>query len=232
MHRLYHLIFSILYFLILCFLLMHPVNFILASFLLFLILLIWKLFSGLAWHNFFILFGSFLILKGLTWTINGNLIVLLGFLITVLFYLQAIKWKEIPHWYDIIRNLFFGLHLFLFLLLCYTLFYKLHYSWHLISLLLIFGIIIFVYWKILIDKTAYTFQETLMFYLLYLEIVFLFFSLSNGFFIYPVLSSFWFFILLDLIESLKGKNLANKFSAKRFLITITITLILILGTKL
>jgi hypothetical protein len=227
-----HLLFSCLYFLLLLCSFALSLPFWINILLCLLFLTIWKFLGGLAWHNFFILLSTFLLLAGLNLFFARSIIIFLAFYIILLFYLQAIKLKQYPHFYDFIRNIFFASILFLFILLLYILFFKLHWSSWIIAFFLAIGSAIFLYWKILIDKIQIDFLTKIVLYLSFIEIIFILFNLSGGFFIYPIISVFWFFILFDLLESISGKNLANQFNIWHILVPILVTIFLIFVFKI
>jgi len=195
-------------------------------------LFLWKFLGGLAWHNLFILFSIMLLLFSCSLFLENTMIISLSIYFWFLFYLSALKWKKYPYLYDFARNIFFASVLFIFFLTLNIFFFKLHYnSWY-VNFLLVIGSALFIYWKILIDRLQINSLDRLILFLGFLEISFLLFNLSGGFFIYPILSIFWFYVLFDLLESINGKNLANKFSFWHILIPISISLILIFFVKI
>jgi len=195
-------------------------------------LFLWKFFGGLAWHNLFILFSIMLLLFNCGLFFENTMIISLSIYFWVLFYLSALKWKKYPYLYDFARNIFFSSVLFIFFLTLNIFFFKLHYSSWFINLLLALGSALFIYWKILIDRLHIDLLDRLVLFIGFLEVSFLLLNLSGGFFVYPILSIFWFYTLFDLLESVNGKNLANKFNIWHILIPVVISVVLIFFIKI
>ena len=227
MTKLSHFIFSSLYFVFLVIAFSLGYSLWLTVVLSLLFLFLWKFLGGLAWHNLFILFSLTLFLFSNNLFFEKGMIVSLVIYFWMLFYLSAIKLKKYPYIYDFIRNIFFASVLFLFFLTLNIFFFKFHYSIWYVGFLLTLGSGSFIYWKILIDRLQMDFLDRLVLFFSFIQISFFLLNLSGSFFAYPILNIFWFYILFDLLESVKGKNLANKFNFWHVLIPVMVSLVLI-----
>ncbi len=232
MTRLSHFLFAFFYFTFLICAFNFSFSFWLLAFLSLFLLFLWKFLGGLAWHNLFILLSVMFFLYGNSLFFEKGMIISLVIYLWVLFYLSAIKLKKYPFFYDFTRNIFFASILFLFFLTLNIFFFKLHYSIWLVGFLLTLGSGSLIHWKILIDRLQIDFLDRIILFLGFIEISFFLLNLSGGFFLYPILSVFWFYVLFDLLESIKGKNLTNKFSFWHILLPILVSIILLFLLKI
>lgn len=185
-----------IYFLIVGVILSFQFSILISLTIIFLLLILWKILYGLANHNFLILFDLFLSFYILSLSFNLVSVFIILILILSIFYLQTIwlhsKWKEQIVFYNIIRELLFALTFFITLSAFYSLFYLKHWPFTIVFLALSILSMLFIYWYNLLDNTKTTLFNNIIFWIAFVQILWFLFNFSNGFFIFPIISVFWF----------------------------------------
>lgn len=209
------------------FLVMTKIHFVLGSIIILVYLVLWKLISGLANINFFILYTLFLSSLIFSWNFKILPVLLFFIVMIILFYFRVIDIK--PEIKDNLPLFLTFKQMFLFLvffyntLALYCLFYLNHVKFIWVFLLFLFLSWVVFSWYKKLNKINWSFYEKVIIFLIFLQISWFLFNFSNGFFIFPMLIIFWFYILIEIYKRIVNWNLNKTLSF--VLLPIMITLI-------
>lgn len=192
------------------FILMTQINIIWGLVIILSFLLLWKMISGLANINFFILLSLFFNSVVLAWNFKIFSVLLFFILMTLLFYFRVIDIRP-----EIKNNLSFFLafkQIFLFLvffsniLSIYCLFYLNHWSFVLCFMLFALLSWICFSWYKRINNINWLLYEKIVIFLAFLQISWFLFHFSNSFFIFPILIVFWFYNIIEIYNHIISWN--------------------------
>lgn len=211
-----HTILTGIFVVLVVFLVMTKIHFVLGSIVILTFLVLWKLISGLANINFFILYTLFLSSLIFSWNFKMLPVVIFFILMIALFYFRVIDIK--PEIKDNIPLFLTFKQMFLFLvffyntLSLYCLFYLNHVKFIWIFLLFICLSWVSFSWYKKLNKINWSFYEKVVIFLIFLQISWFLFNFSNGFFVFPMLIVFWFYILIEIYKRIINWNLNKTLS--------------------
>jgi len=201
-----HTIFVSTFALIVIFIIMAKMHFVFGSIIILTFLLAWKMISGLANINFYILYSLFLSSLVFSWNFKMLPVVMFFALMTLLFYFRVIDIRpeiknNIPLFLTF-KQFFLFLVFFCNVLALYCLFYLNHLPfWFVFSLFILISIVFFSWYKRL-NKIEWSLYEKIVLFLMFLQISWFLFNFSNGFFVFPLLIVFWFYILIEIYKGI------------------------------
>jgi len=204
------IILTIIYCLILLLIIILKMNFVVGLVMIISFLLLWKIIHGLANINFFILLSIFInsFVLALNFKITSTLIFLT--LMLVLFYFRVIDIKkEIKNNLQIflvLKQLFFFMVFFANILTLYCLFYLNHWPFTLIFVLFTGLSYISFSWYKKLNNINWMLYEKIIVFVLFLEISWFLFNFSNGFFVFPMLTVFWFYNICEIYKNILNWN--------------------------
>lgn len=208
--NLLHTILAIVFILLVMFILAFKLNWIWGSVIILSFLLLWKLIMGLANINYFILFSLFMNTLIFSW--NFNMLPTISFLMvmTLLFYFRVIDikpgLKENISMFLAFKQLFLFLIFFSNTLAIYCLFYLNHVKFFYCFLLYIFISFICFSWYKKLNNIDWSLYEKMVIFLMFLQISWIVFHFSNGFFVFPILLVFWFYNLTEIYRHMMVWN--------------------------
>jgi len=205
-----HAIFSLLFFLILFFTaLAHNLGWMFG--LSILILVIWKITKGLAWHNVFFLSLILCSIAYLslwsTWFFTSFAIILLG----ILFFLQMLKPYSESWATHFIRDTFFYILYLYFGLSLFTAFFILHAPFYLVFLIYIPLLIFITYLRLLQMKLSFSTIEFIIFVLAMSELFWLVNLMPLNYLNQALMLLIWYYLAL---ETLKNRQNGDFFKNK------------------
>jgi hypothetical protein len=208
------------------FILIVKINTILALIIILAFLILWKMISGLANINFFILFSLFF--SSLVFSWNFKIIPVLSFfiLMILLFYFRVIDIKpniknNLPMFSTFKQTFLFSVFFYNVLSL-YCLFYLNHWPFFIIfSLFAALSFICFSWYKKL-NNIDWSLYEKIVIFLVFLQLSWFLFQYSNSFFIFPILIVFWFYNIIEIYKQIMNWNWNKTLNFIIFPILITI----------
>lgn len=208
--NLIHTVLTVIFLLLVLFVLITKMNWIWGSIIILLFLLLWKLISGLANINYFILYSLFVSTLIFSW--NFKTIPVVIFLVTMmsLFYFRVIDIKPaIKDNFSIFitfKQWFLFLVFFYNILAIYCLFYLNHLRFFYSFVLYILVSYICFSWYKKLNNINWSLYEKIIIFLVFIQISWIIFHFSNGFFIFPILLVFWFFNLMEIYRHILTWN--------------------------
>lgn len=211
-----HTIFVSSFALIVVFLVMSKMHFVFGSIIILTFLMLWKMISGLANINFYILYSLFLSSLIFSWHFKILPVLVFFVLMMFLFYSRVIDVRpeiknNIPLFLTF-KQFFLFLVFFCNVLALYCLFYLSHIAfWFVFSLFILISIVFFSWYKRL-NKIEWSLYEKIVLFLMFLQISWFLFNFSNGFFVFPLLIVFWFYILIEIYKGVVNWNWGKTFN--------------------
>jgi len=200
------IILTVLYCLLLLMIIIFKINFVLGLIIILSFLVLWKIIHGLANINVFILLSIFI--NSFVLALNFKIISTLIFLtlMLVLFYFRVIDLKkEIKNNLQIflvLKQLFFFMVFFANILTLYCLFYLNHWPFTLIFVLFASLSYISFSWYKKLNNINWMLYEKIVVFIIFLQISWFLFNFSNGFFVFPMLTVFWFYNLIEIYKNI------------------------------
>ena len=189
-------------------------------------LLLWKMISGLANINFFILFSLFFSSLVFSWNFKIVSVLMFFILMMLLFYFRVIDIRpEIKNNLSIFltfKQIFLFLIFFANILSVYCLFYLSH--WPFTFCFLLFSLLSWVCfsWYKRINNINWLLYEKIVIFLIFLQISWFLFHFSNSFFIFPILIVFWFYNIIEIYNHILCLNFNRIFNFIIFPLLVTI----------
>lgn len=208
--NLLHTILTVIFILLVVFILIAKLNWIWGSVIILSFLLLWKLITGLANINYFILFSLFISTLIFSW--NFKMLPTISFLIVMLglFYFRVVDiksgLKENLSIFLAFKQLFLFLIFFSNTLAIYCLFYLNHVSFFYCFSLYIFISFICFSWYKKLNNLNWSLYEKIVIFLMFLQTSWLVFHFSNGFFVFPILLVFWFYNITEIYRQIIDFN--------------------------
>lgn len=208
------------------FILIIKINTILALIIILSFLILWKMVSGLANINFFILFSLFFSSLVFSWNFKIIPVLLFFILMILLFYFRVIDIKP-----NIKNNLSIFLtfkQIFLFsvffynVLSLYCLFYLNHWPFFVIFPLFAGLSFICFSWYKKLNNINWSLYEKIVIFLVFLQLSWFLFQYSNSFFVFPILIVFWFYNIIEIYKQIMNWNWNKTLNFIIFPILITI----------
>ncbi len=211
--NLIHTILTVIFVILTMFILMAKLNWIWGSIIILMFLLLWKLISGLANINYFILYSLFISTLIFSW--NFKMVPVISFLIImiVLFYFRVIDIKPIVKdnlsVFLTFKQWFLFLVFFYNTLAIYCLFYLNHIKFFYCFVLYALTSYVCFSWYKKLNNLNWSLYEKIVIFLIFLQMSWIVFHFSNGFFIFPILLVLWFYNLTEIYRHISLWN-ANK----------------------
>jgi hypothetical protein len=211
--NLIHTILTVIFVILTMFILMAKLNWIWGSIIILMFLLLWKLISGLANINYFILYSLFISTLIFSW--NFKMVPVISFLIImiVLFYFRVIDIKPIIKdnlsVFLTFKQWFLFLVFFYNTLAIYCLFYLNHIKFFYCFVLYALTSYVCFSWYKKLNNLNWSLYEKIVIFLIFLQMSWIVFHFSNGFFIFPILLVLWFYNLTEIYRHISLWN-ANK----------------------
>ncbi len=224
----------VVFILLVMFILAAKLHWFWGSVIILLFLLLWKLIIGLANINYFILFSLFISTLIFSW--NFNILPTISFLMVmmVLFYFRVIaikpRLKENLSIFLAFKQFFVFLVFFVNTSAIYCLFYLNHVKFFYCFWLYVLVSFICFSWYKKINNINWSLYEKMIIFLMFLQISWIIFHFSNGFFIFPILLVFWFYNLTEIYRHMVAWN-TNK-TINLLIIPILITFFMTFVIKL
>jgi hypothetical protein len=205
-----HVILTVLYCLLLLWILIAKVNFAWGVVALVSFLLLWKIIYGLANINFFILLSIFInsFVLALNFKLTSTLIFLVFMLFLFYFRVLDIK-KEVKNnlpIFLVLKQLFFYMVFFANILTLYCLFYLNHWPFTLVFVLFALLSYISFSWYKKLNNINWILYEKIVIFVVFMEMSWFLFNFSNGFFVFPMLTVFWFYNLVEIYRNILNWN--------------------------
>ncbi|MCX6736602.1 MAG: hypothetical protein NTW73_00725 [Candidatus Parcubacteria bacterium] len=174
----------------------------------FLILLSWKFFKGLAWHNLFYLTIIFLISFFFSWWTQPFFNILFIIVISLLFWSQLAKAKEASPRQKFLSDLFFYVLFFYVVFSLIAAFFVFHWS---LWLILIFDLcltVLFTYFRLNQKKINFdSWPRFIAYFLINLEIFYLVCLMPLNYLGQALIILFWYYFVTELFKDQKRDRL-------------------------
>jgi len=220
-HTILVIIFSILIF----FILITKISFWWSSLIVLLFLLLWKMISGLANINFFILFVLFFSSTIFSWNFEFIPVAIFFITMIMLFYFRVIDIKpEIKKNIAVFltfKQIFLFLIFFTTILALYCVFYLNHWPFWLVFIMFSLLSYICFSWYKKLNNINWSLYEKIVMFITFLQISWFLFNFSNGFFIFPMLMVFWFYNIIEIYKHILNWTWSKTVNLVLFPIIIT-----------